>query len=99
MLHRRSLTQNAQRRSSGYTMELFVRGRFADQLAFLRARQNFDYSSDQIVGISLRDFHASSVAGVRESAVKQLDVRQIQFAVYFGRHALQAGFPNERIVL
>src|SRR5882724_9867175 len=47
----RSLTQNAQRGSSGNTVEPFVCRRLALRIAVLRARQDFDYASDQIVRI------------------------------------------------
>src|SRR5882724_3831615 len=46
MLHGLSLSQNAQRRSSGDAVELFVRGSCDRYWAFFGLRQNFNHSAD-----------------------------------------------------
>src|SRR5262249_47251352 len=45
-----------------------------------------------------RDFHADRVAGVGKVAVRQFNVGEIELAVDFRRHALQARLPYHRIV-
>src|SRR5580704_1406923 len=99
-----SSAEDAKRSARGYTGELFGwrnawDGRHLGHAVSDAPRQNLHNPPNEVIRAGLTNLDARNVAGLGDFARRQFNVGQIKLAVNVRRHALEARFPHQRIIL
>src|SRR5258708_5277766 len=96
-----SLAEHSERRAGGDARQCFGGRRYrGSEKSITRRmpRQNLYHAANQVIRVGFRDFHARHVSGCGCFPGRELDISEVKLAVNVRRHALQARFPDQRVV-